>query len=153
VLDAALRESDSKVFAAHLSRVDSHEVTALRLGKKTEALYEQAVELARQLDRYSYGVGGRSGPGRWGGDRVRALCRARHDARYAELAVMPSGAGGGGFGWLDEGASMPGAAGRLGAQPCRCTPGPALLFRHTELWRLLRSVARNSGSSGRFDLV
>ena len=56
VLDAALRDSGSKVFAAHLSRVDSHDVTALRLGKKTDALYEQAVELARQLDRYSYGA-------------------------------------------------------------------------------------------------
>jgi ParB/RepB/Spo0J family partition protein len=56
VLDAALRESDSKVFAAHLSRIDSDDVTALRLGKKTEALYERAVELARQLDRYSYGA-------------------------------------------------------------------------------------------------
>ena len=56
VLDAALRESDSKVFAAHLSRVDSHDVAALRLGKKADALYEQAVGLARQLDRYSYGA-------------------------------------------------------------------------------------------------
>ena len=56
VLDAVLRETDSKVFAAHLSRVDSHEVAALRLGKKAEALYDRAVELARQLDRYSYGA-------------------------------------------------------------------------------------------------
>ena len=55
-----LRETDSKVFAAHLSRVDSHEVAALRLGKKAEALYDRAVELARQLDRYSYGADVRS---------------------------------------------------------------------------------------------
>jgi hypothetical protein len=45
VLDAALRDSDS----------DSHDVTALRVGKKTEALYEHGLELAGQLDRYSYG--------------------------------------------------------------------------------------------------
>jgi ParB/RepB/Spo0J family partition protein len=56
VIDAALRETDSKVFAAHLSRIDGQDVAALRLGKKTEALYERAVELARQLDRYSYGA-------------------------------------------------------------------------------------------------
>ena len=57
VLDAALREtSNSKVFAAHLGQVDGHELAALRLGKKTEALYERAVELTRQLDRYSYGA-------------------------------------------------------------------------------------------------
>jgi hypothetical protein len=56
VLDAALRETDSKVFAAHLSRVDGHEVAALRLGKKTDALYERTVALSRQLDRYSYGA-------------------------------------------------------------------------------------------------
>src|SRR5450755_1820541 len=43
VLDAALRETDSKVFAAHLSRVDGHDIAALRLSKKTEALYERAV--------------------------------------------------------------------------------------------------------------
>src|SRR5665811_1841418 len=33
VLDAALRDTDSKVFAAHLSRIDSHELAGLRLGK------------------------------------------------------------------------------------------------------------------------
>jgi hypothetical protein len=56
VIDAALRESDSKVFAEHLTRVDAREVTALKLGKKTEALYGRAVALARQLDRYAYGA-------------------------------------------------------------------------------------------------
>lgn len=56
VLDAALREGSSKVFAAHLSRVDGHEVAALKLGKKTEAAYQRCVELARQLDRYAYGA-------------------------------------------------------------------------------------------------
>jgi hypothetical protein len=56
VLDAALRESDSKVFAEHLTRVDAGDVTALKLGKKTEGLYERAVALARQLDRYAYGA-------------------------------------------------------------------------------------------------
>jgi hypothetical protein len=52
VLDAALRETDSKVFAEHLTRVDARDVTALKI----EALYERAVALARQLDRYSYGA-------------------------------------------------------------------------------------------------
>ena len=57
VLDAALREtSAAKVFAAHLGQVHGHELAGLRLGKKTEALYERAVELTRQLDRYSYGA-------------------------------------------------------------------------------------------------
>ena len=56
VLDAVLREGSSKVFAAHLGQVDGHELAALRLGKKIEALYERAVELTRQLDRYAYGA-------------------------------------------------------------------------------------------------
>jgi ParB/RepB/Spo0J family partition protein len=57
VLDAALRQtSSSKVFAAQLGQVDGHELAALRLGKKIEALYERAVELTCQLDRYSYGA-------------------------------------------------------------------------------------------------
>ena len=51
MLDAALRETDHAVFAAHLSHVDVREVQSLRLGKKTEALYERAGE----VDRYSYG--------------------------------------------------------------------------------------------------
>ena len=61
VLDAALRATDTKVFAAHLSRIDSHNLAGLRLGKKTEALYARAVELARQLDRYAYGADVRFG--------------------------------------------------------------------------------------------
>jgi ParB/RepB/Spo0J family partition protein len=56
VLDAALRETTHTVFAAYLSQVDSREVQTLRLGKRTEALYERAVELSKQLDRYSYGA-------------------------------------------------------------------------------------------------
>ena len=36
VLDAALRDSDSKVFAAHLDQIDGYELAQLRLGKKTE---------------------------------------------------------------------------------------------------------------------
>jgi hypothetical protein len=47
VLDAALRESDSKVFAAHLSRVDGHEVASLTLGQESEALYERALVMPR----------------------------------------------------------------------------------------------------------
>ena len=57
VLDSALREGKSKVFAAHLGgRVNSHEIAELRLGKKAEAAYERAGELTRALDRYAYHV-------------------------------------------------------------------------------------------------
>ena len=57
VLDSALREGNSKVFAAHLGgRVNSHEIAELRLGKKAEAAYERAGELTRALDRYAYHV-------------------------------------------------------------------------------------------------
>jgi hypothetical protein len=56
VLDSALREGNGKVFAAHLGRVESHDVAALRLGKKAEAAYERAKELTRALDRYAYHV-------------------------------------------------------------------------------------------------
>ena len=54
VIDAALRDGNTKVFAAHLSQVDGHELAALKLGKKTEALYQRAGELTKQLDRYAY---------------------------------------------------------------------------------------------------
>src|SRR5450755_2940032 len=56
VIDAALRDSGTKVFAAHLHQVDGHGLAALKLGKKTEALYQRAGELAKQLDRYAYGT-------------------------------------------------------------------------------------------------
>ena len=57
VLDSALRSSNTKVFAAHLGgRVDSHEIAALKLGKKAEAAYERAGELTHALDRYAYYV-------------------------------------------------------------------------------------------------
>jgi ParB/RepB/Spo0J family partition protein len=56
VLDAALTHSgDGNVFAAYLHSASAHEVAELRLGKKTEQLYEQAEKLHRQLDRYAYG--------------------------------------------------------------------------------------------------
>ena len=54
VIDAALRDGNTKVFAAHLHQVDGHELAALKLGKKTEALYQRAGELTKQLDRYAY---------------------------------------------------------------------------------------------------
>ena len=56
VLDSALRQGNGKVFAAHMGRVDSHDVAALRLGKKAEAAYERAGELTRALDRYAYHI-------------------------------------------------------------------------------------------------
>jgi hypothetical protein len=55
VLGQALRETKTKVFAAYLNNAGSHEIAELRLGKKTEALYAQAENLHRQLDRYAYG--------------------------------------------------------------------------------------------------
>ena len=44
------------MFAAHLSRLDSYELPALKLGKKTEQLLEQATALHKQIDRYAYGA-------------------------------------------------------------------------------------------------
>jgi hypothetical protein len=55
VLGQALRETKTKVFAAYHNNAGSHEIAELRLGKKTEALYAQAENLHRQLDRYAYG--------------------------------------------------------------------------------------------------
>jgi hypothetical protein len=54
VIDAALRDGTVKVFAAHLSQIDGHELAELKLGKKTDALYQRAGELTKQLDRYAY---------------------------------------------------------------------------------------------------
>jgi hypothetical protein len=56
VLDAALSHSgNGKVFAAYLHRASAHEIAELRLGKKTEQLYQQAEKLHKQVDRYAYG--------------------------------------------------------------------------------------------------
>jgi ParB family chromosome partitioning protein len=51
----ALRVGNGKVFAAYLSTVSPHEITELRLGKKTEAAYAQAERLYKQHNRYAYG--------------------------------------------------------------------------------------------------
>ncbi len=50
-----LRENDAKVFAAYMTAVTSHEIAALKLGKKTEAAYAQAEELHKALERHAYG--------------------------------------------------------------------------------------------------
>jgi hypothetical protein len=56
VLDAALTHAgNSTVFAAYLHTAGAHEITELRLGKKTEQIYAQAEKLHKQLDRYAYG--------------------------------------------------------------------------------------------------
>jgi ParB/RepB/Spo0J family partition protein len=55
VLDAAMRETGDKTFAAYLDSASSHAIADLRLGKKAEALYAEAEKLYRQLDRYAYG--------------------------------------------------------------------------------------------------
>jgi hypothetical protein len=85
VLDAALRETDSKVFAEHLTRVDARDVTVLKLGKKTEALYDRTVALARQLDRYSYGADVRFADGEV--DQARAAGVVIEFERGAPLIV------------------------------------------------------------------
>ncbi len=55
VLDAAMTHTGGKAFAAYLHSASAHEITDLRLGKKTDELYAQAEKLHRQLDRYAYG--------------------------------------------------------------------------------------------------
>ena len=55
VLDAAMRESGEKTFAAYLDSATSRQIAELRLGKKTADLYAEAEKLHRQLDRYAYG--------------------------------------------------------------------------------------------------
>jgi hypothetical protein len=56
VIDSPLRANRRGVFAAHLSRLDSHELPALKLGKETEQLLEEAAVLHKQIDRYAYGA-------------------------------------------------------------------------------------------------
>jgi len=55
VIDSALRNGSSKVFAAHLTQIDGYEIADLRLGKTMEALLDEAARLHKQLDRYAYG--------------------------------------------------------------------------------------------------
>ncbi len=55
VLDAALRQSGTKIFAAHLGTIRSNEIAELRLGKKADAHYERIAALHKQLDRHAYG--------------------------------------------------------------------------------------------------
>ncbi len=55
VLGNALRETDSKVFAAYLHQLDPREVEELRLGKKVAAQLAEAEKLHRQVNQYAYG--------------------------------------------------------------------------------------------------
>jgi ParB/RepB/Spo0J family partition protein len=55
VLGNALRESDSKVFAAYLHQLPSGAVDELRLGKKATEQLAEAEKLHRQLNQYAYG--------------------------------------------------------------------------------------------------
>lgn len=54
MIGEALRRGKSKVFAAYLSAVSSYQITELRLGKKPQAAYQEAVELQKRLDRTVY---------------------------------------------------------------------------------------------------
>jgi ParB family chromosome partitioning protein len=56
VLDAALRDGNSKAFAAHLDTLSGYDIAELRLGKKIDGVLEEAVQLHKQLDRYAYGL-------------------------------------------------------------------------------------------------
>ena len=55
VIGHALRESGANVFAAYLATLSHHEISDLRLGKKTDAAYAEAEALHRQIDRHAYG--------------------------------------------------------------------------------------------------
>jgi hypothetical protein len=55
VLGEALRNTNSKVFAAYLNQIGLRELEQLRLGKTTTALLAEAENLHKQVDRYAYG--------------------------------------------------------------------------------------------------
>ncbi|MGA2014765.1 MAG: hypothetical protein ABSH51_30150 [Solirubrobacteraceae bacterium] len=55
VLGNALRETESKVFAAYLHQLHPHEVEELRLGKKATEHLEEAEKLHKQVTPYAYG--------------------------------------------------------------------------------------------------
>ena len=55
VLGNALRETDSKAFAAYLHQLDPREVEELRLGKKAAEQLAEAEKLHRQVNQYAYG--------------------------------------------------------------------------------------------------
>ena len=77
MLDSALRESDSKVFVAHLNVIDDYDIAELKLGKKaTEAATPRRAELHKQLDRYAYG-----------GPRVRFSDEEVDQARAAGVTI------------------------------------------------------------------
>jgi ParB/RepB/Spo0J family partition protein len=55
VLGNALRETDSRVFAAYLHQLPSGAVDELRLGKKATEQLAEAEKLHRQINQYAYG--------------------------------------------------------------------------------------------------
>jgi hypothetical protein len=55
VLGQALRRDKTKTFAAFLNQTNGHEISELRLGKKTDALYAEAERLHKQVTPYAYG--------------------------------------------------------------------------------------------------
>ncbi len=55
VIGQALRDAGKDTFAAYLNEAHHSDLVGLRLGKKTDALVEEAEKLAKQLDRYAYG--------------------------------------------------------------------------------------------------
>ncbi|MGO8906755.1 MAG: ParB/RepB/Spo0J family partition protein [Solirubrobacteraceae bacterium] len=55
VIGHALREGTTKAFATYLSTLGHHDISELRLGKRSEAAYAEAQLLHRQIDRHAYG--------------------------------------------------------------------------------------------------
>lgn len=55
VIGQALRHGGSKTFGAYLNQAGAQEISELRLGKKTEALYAEAEKLHKQVSSYAYG--------------------------------------------------------------------------------------------------
>ena len=55
VIGHALREGQSKAFAAYLSTLSANDVQELQLGKKAQQSYAEAEAVHRKLDRHAYG--------------------------------------------------------------------------------------------------
>src|ERR1019366_4177281 len=55
VLDSALRDGNVKAFVTYMNQASAHEISELRLGKKTEELYVEAEKLQKQITPHSYG--------------------------------------------------------------------------------------------------
>lgn len=55
VIGHALRQGQSKAFAAYLSTLSQRDIEELRLGKKAQEAYAEGEDLHRKIDRHAYG--------------------------------------------------------------------------------------------------